>query len=196
MSLEIISTTATLITAAVIAATAIAAIIQLRHLRAANQITALWAVQNELDSPDFREAEMVMREHMAKSLADPEYCRYAIALSRREWQGKSDEHFAKVRQSANFIGNTFENIGSMVKNGILDEHLVMDIYSWIVYSYWMDLSEGTAMARIASGQPSIYENFEYLAVLSKRYLEANAVTYPPNVERLEISVPPAAKPYL
>ena len=50
MSLELVNTIATMTTAAVIGATAIAALVQLRHLRAANQITALLAVQNELDS--------------------------------------------------------------------------------------------------------------------------------------------------
>ncbi|HEV2907733.1 MAG TPA: hypothetical protein VGX02_00575, partial [Candidatus Eremiobacteraceae bacterium] len=78
MSLELISTSATLLTAAVIAATAIAAIIQLRHLRAANQITALWAVQNELDSQDFRDAEVVVRTELDNALADPQYCQFEI----------------------------------------------------------------------------------------------------------------------
>ena len=196
MSLEVISTSATLLTAAVIAATAIAALIQLKHLRAANQITALWAVQNELDSQDFREAEVVVRTELDNALADPQYCQFEIRMSRGDVQQKADDRFLKIRQSANFIGNTFENVGSMVKNGILDEHLVMDIYCWIVFSHWKRLSGITALSRMATGEPSIYENFEYLAVLSKRYLKAHPVTYPPNVERLEIIIPPAAKPYL
>ncbi len=196
MSLELVSTIATLVTAAVIAATAIAAIVQLKHLRAANQITALLAVRNELDSVDFRRAEVVVREELPAMLADPLYCRFEIALVRHEVQSKTDERYQRVRESANLIGNTFENIGSMVKNGILDEHLIMDIYCWIVGSYWDNLASLTAMYRVATGQPAIYENFEYLAILSKRYLKAYPQTFPAGMERLEIASPAAAKDLL
>jgi Domain of unknown function (DUF4760) len=196
MSLELVSTIASLVTAAVIAATAIVAIVQLGHLRAANQITALLAVQNELDSPDFRAAEVTVREELATMLANPLFCRFEIAMSRRELQTKMDEPHLKVRQAANLIGNQFENIGAMVKNGILDERLVLDIYCWIVSGYWERLGGFIAMARVASGEPSIYENFEYLACLSKRYLKAHPQTYPADMERLEIELPAAAKAFL
>ncbi|MBV8172645.1 MAG: DUF4760 domain-containing protein [Candidatus Eremiobacteraeota bacterium] len=196
MSLEVINTIATTTTALVIAATAIAALIQLRHLRAANQIAALLAVQNELDSGDFREAEVTVREQLGSMLEDPDFCAFEIALSRRVFAGKMNENYLKVRSSANLLGNTFENIGSMVKNGILDKHLVMDIYSWIVASYWDRMAGLIAMGRASTGQISIYENFEYLAALSKRYLATNPVTYPRDLERLPLSVPSAAKQYL
>jgi len=107
-----------------------------------------------------------------------------------------DKHYLKVRQAANLIGNTFENIGSMVKNGILDERLVLDIYCWIIYGQWQRLAGLTALARVATGEPSIRENFEYIAVLLKRYLATHPVTYPQNVERLKLEVPTAAKDVL
>ena len=44
MSLELINTFATLLTVAIIAATAVAAMVQLRHLRAGNQINAMLAI--------------------------------------------------------------------------------------------------------------------------------------------------------
>lgn len=196
MSLELVNTIATLTTAAVIATTAIVAIVQLRHLRAANQITALLAVQNELDSQDYREAEVIVREELDAALADPVFCKFEIAMSRRLNGVKMEGRHLQIRQAANFIGNTFENIGSMVKNGILDKHLVMDIYSWIVVSQWDRLAGLTAMARAATGEPAIYENFEYLAALSKRFLKNYPQTYPANMEHLEITVPPAAKAFL
>ena len=196
MSLEVVNTIAQMTTAAVIGATAIAALVQLRHLRAANQITALLAVQNELDSPDYREAEVLVRENLSDVLADPEFCRFEISMSRRAPLPKADKRHVEVRQAANLIGNTFENIGSMVKNGILDQRLVMDIYSWIIYGYWQRLSGLIALARVAADEPAIYENFEYVAALAKRYLASHPVTYPQNIERLTIEVPSAAKAYL
>ena len=127
MSLELVNTIATLTTATVIGATAIAALVQLKHLRAANQITALLAVQNELDSPDYRDADIMVRKELTPLLEDAEFCRFEMAMSRRMPQANIDERYLKVRNAANLIGNTFENIGSIVKNGILDERLVMDI---------------------------------------------------------------------
>jgi len=196
MSLELTNTIATVLTATVIGATAIAAMVQLHHLRAANQITALLAVQNELDSPDFREAERLVREELSALLEDPEFCRFEISMGRRVAILETDERYVRTRQAANLIGNTFENIGSMVKNAILDEHLVMDIYSWIIDSYWKRLSGLTALGRASTGELSIYENFEYLAALSKRYLASHPVTYPPHVERMTLEVPAAAQAYL
>ena len=161
-----------------------------------NQITALLAVQNELDSPDFREAERLVREELSTLLEDPEFCRFEISMGRRAPTLKADERHVRARQAANLIGNTFENIGSMVKNGILDKHLIMDIYCWIVDGYWTRLSGLTALARATSGEQSLYENFEYLAVLSKRYLASHPVTYPRNVERLSLEVPAVAQALL
>ncbi|MBV8081467.1 MAG: hypothetical protein JOY86_00625 [Candidatus Eremiobacteraeota bacterium] len=193
MSLELVNTIATTVTAVVIAATAIAALVQLRHMRAANQITALLAVQNELDCADFRDAEVVVREEFLEMLEDPGFCRYVIAMSRPGFKGKMDERYLKVRQSALLLANTFENLGSMVKNGMIDSNLVLDIYCWSVNGYWNRLAPLTALMRAASGMPALYENFEYLAVLSKRFMKEYPATYPPNVERLPMEVPPAAK---
>jgi hypothetical protein len=193
VSLEIVNTVATTVTALVIGATAIAALVQLRHLRAANQITALLAVQNELDSADFREAEIIVRQDLKKMIEDPAYCRFEAAMSIRAAHGEADPRYVKLRQSVNLIGNTFENVGSMVKNGILDERLVMDIYAWIFASNWDQLVGVIAIARAATGQQGLYENFEYLAAISKRYLDSNPVTYPARVKRLRLELPAAAR---
>ena len=48
MSLELLNALASLLTVCIIAATAIAAMVQLRHLRAGNQITAMLAIGEEL----------------------------------------------------------------------------------------------------------------------------------------------------
>ena len=67
MSLELVNTLASLVTATVIGATAIAAIVQLRHMRMGNQITALLSLQNEFDSKDFRDAEDVIRKERRRA---------------------------------------------------------------------------------------------------------------------------------
>jgi len=55
MSQEILSTAAAIGTFVVIAATAIAAVVQLRHLRAQNQLTGLLTVLARVEDPQFNE---------------------------------------------------------------------------------------------------------------------------------------------
>lgn len=53
MSLELLTTLATIATTVIIGATAIAAIVQLRHLRAGNQIAGQLALRQVLLDDDF-----------------------------------------------------------------------------------------------------------------------------------------------
>jgi hypothetical protein len=53
MSLELVNTLATFGTFLVIAATAIAAVVQLRHARSSNHIAALNELRETMESPDF-----------------------------------------------------------------------------------------------------------------------------------------------
>jgi len=193
MSLDLLNTIGTLLTIAIVGATAIAALVQLRHLRAGNQITALLAVQNELDSAEFREAEIIVRQELPAALLDREFCEFEIAMSQADRKAPPNERYLRIRQAANFVGNTFENLGAIVKNGILDRALFVDIYSWVVLRYWRNLEGLTAIARAATGERSIYENFEYIAVISRESLDSHLETYPRNVARMDLRLPTAAE---
>jgi len=192
MSLEVLNTLGTLLSVAIVGAIATAALVQLRHLRAGNQITALLAVQNELDSQDFREAILVRRE-LPGALRDRAFCEFEIAVSQSRPDIPTNDKYLKIRQAANLVGNTFENLGSLVKNGILDRRLFLDIYSWIVRRYWNNLEGFTAIARAAAGERTIYENFEFIAAVSQRYLETHPDTYPPGMPRLDVRLPKVAE---
>ena len=54
LSAELVSAMAAVGTFIVVAATAIAAIVQLRHLRSSNQINSIIGVQQIFESPEFR----------------------------------------------------------------------------------------------------------------------------------------------
>ncbi|MBV8282946.1 MAG: hypothetical protein JO347_12915, partial [Candidatus Eremiobacteraeota bacterium] len=60
MSLEVVNTVAAAVTALVIAATAILALIQLRHLRAGNQIAGFMTLRNMLDDDAHQRAMATM----------------------------------------------------------------------------------------------------------------------------------------
>jgi hypothetical protein len=189
MSLELVNTLASLVTATVIGATAIAAIVQLRHMRMGNQITALLSLQNEFDSKDFRDAEDVIRKQLGDLHEDPEFCGFCISIARRETPPTSHPYEA-VRTAAILVGNTFENLGVLVKNSIVERTLFLDVYSWNVASTWERLEPLVALTRAASGERSIWDNFEYIASISRTYLETHPDTYPPGVKRID---PPLSK---
>lgn len=193
MTLDALNTFGTLITVVIVGATAIAALVQLRHLRAGNQITALLAVQNELDSEEFREAEVIIRSELPRALAERAYCEYEIGVTLSTPEMPQNDRYLKIRQACNFVGNTFENLGALVKNGILDRRLFLDIYSWIVLRHWNALEGLTAIARAVTGERAIFENFEYIAAISRTFIETHPDTYPPGMARLEVRLPKAAE---
>ena len=63
--------------------------------------------------------------------------------------------------------NGYEELGILVKNGIVDKDLFLDRYSWVITGVWRATDKAVADARQDTGQAAIWENFEYLAVLSK-----------------------------
>ncbi len=189
MSLELMNTLASLVTATVIGATAIAAIVQLRHMRMGNQITALLSLQNEFDSKDFRDAEDAIRKELGGLHQDPEFCGYCISIARQETP-PSHHPYEAVRAAAILVGNTFENLGVLVKNGIVERTLFLDVYSWNVALTWARLEPLIALTRAASGERSIWDNFEYIASISRAYLETHPDTYPSGVKRID---PPLSK---
>ena len=192
MPLETLNTLSSIATAAIIAATAIAALIQLRHVRAGNLITALLTIENEMDNEEFRSAEALVREELPRLLADRDFCKYCFAHDRHENVAEGVEQFARVRQAAVLIANTFENLGALVKRGIFDRDLFLDIYANIVASFWSDLAGFTALRRNATGITAVYENFEYIAAISRPYLSENHSTYPRGIARLALQLPSGA----
>ena len=192
MSLELANVLASMLTALVIVATAIAALGQLRHMRMGNQITALLALQSEFDTQEFRDAELLVRQNLARMIEDESFCIFLVTYSRNREAVALRNDYVQLRQAANLVGNTYENLGALVKNGIIDRHLFLDIYSWIVVGSWQQLEGFTAMGRASSGNESIFENFEYVASISREWLDTNPITYPANQARLKPKLPKAA----
>lgn len=184
MSLEAVNTFATLGTFLVIAATAIAALIQLRHARSSNQIEALAEFREGTQDPEMRLAERFVLHDLREKLNDPGF-RYQLANT-EAMTADTQSSWSDIRRVANFL----ENMGVLVKNGLADENMVLDIFSTLVLTLWERLKPVAAIRRQASGDNAIWENFEYLAVLSQdweaRYPNG---TYPPGVRRIDLNYP-------
>src|SRR5215469_1751222 len=191
MSLELVTAISSVVTALVIGATAIAAMIQLRHMRMSNQITALLAIQEEFDAQDFRAADTLIRQEFPAIFEEDGFCDYLIAVL-NDREAVENARYTQARVAARLVGNTYENLGALVKRDIIDRDVFLDVYSWIIADAWENLEGWVALTRWAVSVPNIYENFEFIAVISKDYLAKNPVSYPARMRRLNPRLPAAA----
>jgi hypothetical protein len=178
MTLELWNTFATFGTFIVIAATAIAALVQLRHARGSNQIAALYELQDLSRTPQFTQAEHLMRTELPSKLNDPEF-RYQI----NNRDARTPENQAIISKVSD-VGNFYENMGLLVKSGLIDRELALDIWAGQIPGEWRRLAPFTAIVRRDQGN-AVYENFEYLLVLAQDWVAAHPNgAYPAAVRRV------------
>jgi hypothetical protein len=193
MSLEMLNAFASLFTVCIIAATAIAAMVQLRHLRAGNQINAMLAIGEELGSKQFTDAQAIVRHQLPGMSDDPKFRAYNAALDRGETSAPIPE-YEEIRRAVSMVCNSYEELGILVKQGIVDADLFLDRYSWVIASYWKLVARALVDARVATGQAAIWENFEYLAVLSDEWMREHPSTYPDGLRRMPLPERPPLNP--
>lgn len=170
MSLEVLNTAFTAGTFVVIAATALVAAVQLRHLRQNNELQAVLALRAER-SHALEDAYEFTRRELAVRLQDPAF--------RAELEGPSPSRL--VHKELTLI-EYFEHIGTYVKHGLIDERVYFEIGS--PENYWPLLEPALAIYRRSRG-PWAYENFEYLTMRSLRYAaEHPDGVYPRGAPRL------------
>ena len=189
MSLELINTFATLLTVAIIAATAVAAMVQLRHLRAGNQINAMLAIGEELNAQHFTDSWRLVWSRLQTTMNDPGFRNYTIAIDRGQSTLNENPAYAELRAAAVLVANAYEELGILVKRGIVDKDMFLDRYSGVITTRWTLMEAYVALNREATGRNSIWENFEYLAVISEDWLRANPSTYPAGLRRMNITNP-------
>jgi hypothetical protein len=145
MSLDLVNTFATLGTFSVIAATAIAAIVQLRHMRGSNQIAALNELRETTETAEFRAAQLFVQTELSSKLRDPAF-RYQVANT-----AARTEETKSLIAKAMMIGNFYEGMGVLVKNGLVDAELAIAMWWWVATNVWGILSPFTAIARRVRG---------------------------------------------
>jgi hypothetical protein len=153
MSLEVLSTVFAGLTFAVIAATAIAAIVQLRHLRASNQMNALLALMELWQSPEMQRYFQYTYSELPNKLKDPEFL--------------DDYGGGPMRRADHpelMVADFWEQIGTFAKHGLLQEASWLDAASSQVLRSWQIMEPLIAARRKKDGSRAAFENFEYLAV--------------------------------
>lgn len=174
MNPEWVTAVGTVGTFLVIAASAIAALMQLRHMRGSNQIVALTECRETLESPEFREAQRFVSYELPERLTDPKEV-LRIAQPQSQFEGEY--------QAIDTVANFFENLGILVKNGIIDERLACDMWSYILLRNWNALVPIVTFVRQDLHEPRIWENFEYLAVRCEQYMQRHPDGEFPTSER-------------
>jgi hypothetical protein len=159
MTAEWLTAGASVFTCLVIAATAIAALIQLRHMRGGNQILALTECRETLESQEFREAQNFVSRVLPERLRDISEARKVVTMN----------PFVDDYQAIATVGNFFENMGLFVKRGIIDKSIACDCWSFVILRNWEALAPVIEVIR-RRASPTAYVYFEYLAaVAAKRY---------------------------
>jgi hypothetical protein len=137
----------------VVGAAAVAAIVQLRHLRTSNQLSALLELMTQWNQPTLLAAFVELSRTMAARVEDPEYIKLL------QTAGSLDRESHNELLACDF----WEQIGTYAKHGLIDETVLLDIVASQVSDAWKLAGPAIAIMR-SRGSPSIYENFEYLAV--------------------------------
>lgn len=151
MKWDELSAISTFVTMIVIAASAMAAVFQLRHMRAGNTITGFLGFMDKWASPQAREiANYVFSGSVQEKLADATY--------RQEIMSPLVDRLANPEfQYLDF----WESLGMLLKLGYFAEDAVMESGGPTAIKVWHALSPVIAIVRRARG-PQVYDNFEYL----------------------------------
>jgi hypothetical protein len=149
--------TATLV---VVAAAAVAALRQIQHLRAQNTLQGLLKVLDDWRDPTFREWVNYVRTQLPARMAEPGFF--------QEFDGPID----RARHPELHICDWYEQVGSYVKHGLLDERIMMDVSSGSAPYIWWAIEPVISYMRRTRGD-SLYENFEYFAARGVLFIRAH-----------------------
>lgn len=172
MSFELINTAAAVGTFAVITATAIAASVQLRHLRLNNQLSGLQGVFEMLRDPSVREIMNFVRHDLAEHLKDERF-RASLLEIPVDRRGHPEQYLCDM----------YNHIGSFVRSGLIDENIYLQSDWFNVILYWNLLADVIAIVR--TNRPYLYENFEYIAARARIWAANHpAGDYPTDTPRM------------
>jgi hypothetical protein len=172
--LDVINTAAQAGSFVVVLTAAIAAIVQLRHLRASNELEALLTLTTQLRDEHLQTAFRFVQTELDARLEDPVYrgelARIGYIVGHPEME----------------VCNWFNEVGTLVKNHLIDQATFLDLFARLVTYYWARLEPVVAVLRRKRGLGQ-YENFEYLAQLAARWQRKHPDgSYPASVPRIAI----------
>ncbi|HLX25585.1 MAG TPA: hypothetical protein VKR05_01225 [Candidatus Cybelea sp.] len=146
----------------VILGSVFAALVQLRHIRAGNQLEALLSLQREFRVPEVQAALAYIQAQLPARLENPAY--------RQEL-----ERVGYVDPAAHpemIVCNWLNVMGTLVARGYVSEDAFMDLFARLIAYCWRQVAPAVAIMRRSRGEGQ-YHDFEYLAVRAAAWLKRN-----------------------
>jgi hypothetical protein len=174
--LDFVNTIVQACTLLVFVGTAVAALVQIRHLRASNELEAILALADQMQKPELQHALRYVQGELEARLGDAAYRGELAALG----------YIDPKRHPEMDACNWFNELGTIVKNRLVERTTFLELYARLVTYYWERLVAVVAILRRERG-PAQYENFEYLALLAQQWIAAHPKgNYPAAAERLKV----------
>jgi hypothetical protein len=180
MPLDVWASVAQVATFVVIAVTAIAGLIQLRHLRASNQVAGMQTFFQMYEGAELRDAFHFVRTELERRLEDPSF--------REELRSNKLDRSAHPEIQ---ICNFFDQWGGYYRIGVIDRRAFMRHNAGVIATFWDLLAPIVALeAAYRNGVNTSFEHFDYLAVQARAWTEKHPHgDYPKNLPRLPLVDP-------
>ncbi|MBV8340600.1 MAG: hypothetical protein JO343_11700 [Candidatus Eremiobacteraeota bacterium] len=168
MAPEQVNLTISALTLVVLLAAAVAAIIQLRHLRASSESATFSTAFSLWYSPEVQRGLRFIQHEFATKMEDPVF--------RRELDtaGAAD-HLAHPELN---VLDYFDNVGIYVVLGTVREAFILHPAGQLIANLWETLSPVIAIVRRKRGK-QMYISFEYLAARARKWIERYPDGYAP-----------------
>ena len=175
MTPEWLTTFSSIATLLVVAVTAFAAIRQIRHMRAANQVAAFLPLTDEFTDDDVRESLNYLLSTLKADLEDPQT---RAGLMTTPISGPARRALPAL--------NFYERLGVLVVARVVDLELVLRYFSALPSEVWLIAEDYIAILRRTLGN-EVLENLEALVVLENQWaLRHGTSLFPPRLERLPL----------
>lgn len=160
MNWESLTAISSAVTAVVIGASAVIAMVQIRHLRKAAQLQSFLQLMSEVTGPQMASWAAYVETTLPERLKDETY--------RRELaEGRYDsEHHKELA-----LGAFWEKIGTLVHFGLIEPEAFVDFAATICPYHWHLLRDVVALRRTENAH--IWERFEEFAGLCESYRPAS-----------------------
>ena len=178
MSLDAVAALSQVGTFIVIAATAVTAIVQLRHLRSGNQLMWMRGLAQDYEGAEFRDAFHVVRAELTERLKEKPF--------RDELRSGLID---RARHPEVVILNLFENWGRYYRGGAVDRTLFLTQFCRVIVSHWEVLEPAvTLIATRTGGMNTSFGSFEYLTVKARAWMAENPhADYPKGTPRIPLT---------
>jgi len=173
MSLELLNTLAAIGTFLVIAATAVAAVAQLRHIRVGNQLGAVLTVMQLWQTPEIQGSLDYVRRQLPAKLKDPAYLR-----------GVEN---GLIEPPVRIAIDLHEQLGYFLHQRLIHDSF-LGVYSPTGSTMWDRLSPIVFLSRKRLGQSHV-QYFEYFAAREREWKAREPQLFSGNLARLSLRDP-------